>query len=61
MTLPAVAPLACLLAACLLASCAPSQGSPPASAAVTGTLTYRERSALPEDAVATPPRISRAP
>jgi putative lipoprotein len=39
------------LAAWLLASCAPNQATPPAAPAVTGSVTYRERSALPADAV----------
>jgi heat shock protein HslJ len=40
------------MAAGLMAGCGPYHGTPPSSAAVTGSVTYRERSALPPDAVA---------
>jgi putative lipoprotein len=39
------------MAAGLIAGCGPYHGTPPSGAAVTGSVTYRERSALPPDAV----------
>jgi putative lipoprotein len=39
------------MAAGLIASCAPYHATPPSDAAVTGSVTYRERSPLPPDAV----------
>jgi putative lipoprotein len=35
----------------IVAGCSPYHGTPPSRAAVTGSVTYRERSALPPDAV----------
>jgi putative lipoprotein len=40
-----------LVAAGLIAGCAPYHSTPPSDAVVTGSVTYRERSALPADAV----------
>jgi putative lipoprotein len=51
MSLPAIARWAGSMAAGLIAGCGPYHGTPPSRAAVTGTVTYRERSALPTDAV----------
>jgi len=39
------------MAAGLIAGCGPYHGTPPSDTAVTGSVTYRERSALPPDAV----------
>ena len=39
------------MAACLIAGCGPYHGTPPSDATVTGSVTYRERSALPTDAL----------
>ena len=35
----------------IVAGCGPYHGTPPSRASVTGSVTYRERSALPPDAV----------
>ena len=51
MSLPTIAPWAGLMAASLIAGCGPYHGTAPSGAAVTGSVTYRERSALPPDAV----------